>query len=84
MSETEVLGAYCRPGCQDKDHATFAECCQGISFSTALPQLRADTKRKGDDNDAYRRLRKQGYQPEHIDGAANLERSGVEPPKATP
>lgn len=46
------------------------------ALPTRSPSYAAKVREKpfGEDNEAYRRLRKEGFQPDKVDGAAELER----------
>lgn len=68
----------CARGCC----ATFAEHARSIAVSAhATPSRRPEAVRIDEtearwdrDGDAYKRLRKEGVQPDHIDGCADIER----------
>lgn len=52
----------------------FAENARSVGFESANTwRINARDKEISRDNDAYRRLRKDGVQPERVDGSAKLE-----------
>lgn len=63
----------CRSGCTE---SCFAEKARSVQIGT-VSQMRSSFAAKdaqiSRDNDAYRRLRKDDIQPEHVDGSAQLE-----------
>ncbi len=57
-----------------KVRGCFAENARSVGFESANTwRINARDKEISRDNDAYRRLRKDGVQPERVDGSAKLE-----------
>ncbi len=56
----------------------FKEKLRSISFATRKHPTQVREDRLSDDLDAYARLRKNGVQPQGIDGAADIEKKATE------
>lgn len=59
----------CRTGCRSKDHASYMKCLQDAGTGTYLVKISmnqsADAQKKWDrELDTYRKLRKEGIQPD--------------------
>lgn len=51
----------------------FADKARSVRVEPAGPKYKARERVMSRDNDAYRRLRKDGVQPNRVDGSADLE-----------